>query len=497
MPTATARPDLAVGGRWLASWRADPVRFARDVLGVTTLWSRQREILASLVENRETSVPSGHGIGKDFLASIAVPWWLVLVEDSIVVTTATKALQVDKILWGEVRARVSKARVQLGGTIAPASASWTIGPKWYAIGLTAADPNGFAGFHARRVLLIRDEAAGIAPAIWDASESVASGDDDRILNIGNPICGPTHPFCKVSSMPDVPGKRRTIRVSTEETPNCVEGRTVVPGLSGRAYVESMAEKYGRDSVTFGARVRGLFPLGNADGLISFEHLQYARDRAVAGVKPADDDVVRLGCDPARYGDDLTVVYAVRGPAAWEVDRLAKADSETISAALVRHANELRAASIAIDATGGYGAGPIDFVRKAVREAAIDHHCDLYEVNFGSEASDKARWANVRTELWWRLRDWVKDRAAWDADDTIVEEMIAATFKPHGEGIALEAKERFKERIGRSPDRADALALAVSGHRVGVARAAVAAPPPALPPAVTTGRAALAGWGARR
>lgn len=484
---------VAVRDRWLA----DPIAFAREALGVTTLWRRQEEILRSLVENRETSVPSGHGIGKDFVASVAVIWWFVTLEDSIVITTATKALQVEKILWGEIRARVQAAPVQLGGTLAPAAPSWSAGPKWYALGLTAADPNGFAGFHGRRVLLIRDEAAGIAPAIWDASESVASGDDDRILNIGNPICGPTHPFCKVAAMRDVPGKRKTIRVSTEETPNCIEGRTVVPGLSGRAYVESMAEKYGRDSVTFGARVRGVFPLGNADGLISFEHLQYARDRIVAGVKPIDADVVRLGCDPARYGDDLTVIFASRGPCAWLVEVLSKADGEVVSAALVRHANTLHAASIAVDGTGGYGSSPVDFTRKAIRDGLVEHHCDVYEVNFGAEASDKDQWANVRTELWWRLRDWLKDRAAYDADETTAEELVAATFKPHGKGIALEPKEKLKERIGRSPDRADALALAVSGHVVGVSKA-VGVGLPSLPPPLPTERSrALSGWGGRR
>ena len=62
-----------------------------------------------------------------------------------------------------------------------------------------------------------------------------------------------------------------------------------------------------------------------------------------------------------------------------------------------------------------------------------------------------------------MRDWIRERAAWEPDDTVEEELLAASYKPHGEGVALEPKEKLKERIQRSPDRADALALAISGH----------------------------------
>lgn len=491
MPAADVVRARVVINRWMA----DPVAFAREALGVTTLWSKQVEVLESVRDNRETNVPSGHSTGKDFLASVVVPWWTLTAPDSIVITTATKALQVEKILWGEVRARYANAKVALGGNLAPAAASWVFGPKHYAIGTTANDPNGFAGFHSRRVLLIRDEAAGVAPEIWDASESVAAGDDDRILNIGNPICGPVHPFAKVCAMADEPGKRKTIRMRSTETPNYVEGRMVVPGLAGRAYVESMAQKYGRESVLYGARVLGLFPGSAADGLISFEHLQLARDRLVRGVKPDDGDVVRLGCDPARYGDDLTCIEAAHGPKAWPVAQLAKYDSERIANRLVLEANRLHARSIAIDSTGGYGAGPADFLRKAIREGAIDHECLVYEVNFGAGASEPAKWANRRTELWWRMRDWIRERAACDPDDTLTEELLAATYKPHGEGVALEPKEKLKERIGRSPDRADALALAISGHLAGGDRGPVLATTPS--PRVEERRKALSGWSSRR
>lgn len=55
-----------------AGWAADPVKWARDVLGVH-LWSKQREISESLVHNKRTVVASCHGTGKALSADTLIP----------------------------------------------------------------------------------------------------------------------------------------------------------------------------------------------------------------------------------------------------------------------------------------------------------------------------------------------------------------------------------------------------------------------------------------
>jgi len=45
-------------------YREDPVLWCREYLGLQ-LWSKQREILRSIKENRNTAVAAGHGVGKD------------------------------------------------------------------------------------------------------------------------------------------------------------------------------------------------------------------------------------------------------------------------------------------------------------------------------------------------------------------------------------------------------------------------------------------------
>ena len=45
-----------------------PDVWARDVLGVT-LWSKQVEVVLSVVEHKNTMVADGHGVGKSFLTA--------------------------------------------------------------------------------------------------------------------------------------------------------------------------------------------------------------------------------------------------------------------------------------------------------------------------------------------------------------------------------------------------------------------------------------------
>src|SRR5215212_8242612 len=59
----------------LQLYKEDPSAWAHDKLGAH-LWSKQRDIMASLVANRRTAVQSCHGAGKSFNAGLAASWWI-------------------------------------------------------------------------------------------------------------------------------------------------------------------------------------------------------------------------------------------------------------------------------------------------------------------------------------------------------------------------------------------------------------------------------------
>lgn len=463
--------DLTVEERALARWQAEPATWFIEVLGGPQPWSRQIEIAESVRDNRETNVHSGHATGKDFILGRVCLWWLFTRPRAVVVTTAAKAKQVETVLWGEIRYAYKHSRLPLGGVLLPVSPELRVAEKWYAIGTVANDPNAFAGFRSDEILVVEDEAAGIDSTIDEAADALCAGERDRIVRIGNPICGPTHHFSKGFSRPDIPGKLKNIRISSRESPNVVAGRTVIPGLASLALIEAFERKYGKGSVVVGARIDGIAPGADADGLISLADLAYARSRDVAGVEPADEDVVRLGCDVARFGDDLTVVYACRGPRPWIVPGgiIAKADGVTVARFLAKTCADLRAWSVAIDG-GGLGAGPLDAIAVLREHEEFNRDVAVYDVQFGAKSSDDTQWTNVRTELWWRLRDWIRDHASIAPDvldEHLEEELLVTRYEMRGKAVQLESKEEIKkpDRLGRSPDRADALSLAVAGHLV--------------------------------
>ena len=63
------------------------------------------------------------------------------------------------------------------------------------------------------------------------------------------------------------------------------------------------------------------------------------------------------------------------------------------------------------------------------------------------------------EMWWNMAQWIKQGGAIPPDPVLQGDLGAPTYgyTPKGPKI-LEAKDKLKERIGRSPDLADALAL---------------------------------------
>lgn len=159
----------------------------------------------------------------------------------------------------------------------------------------------------------------------------------------------------------------------------------------------------------------------------------------------------LGVDVARYGDDRTVIVKRQGLVAHEPIVLKGADSMTVAARVAGLKAEWEADAIMVDGSGGYGAGVIDRLRQ------LGHA--VLEVQFGGKASD-ARFANKRTEMWWAVKDWLEAGGVLPDNADLSRELSAPTYSlDNAKGLlALEPKDKIKERIGVSPDLADALAI---------------------------------------
>ena len=113
-------------------------------------------------------------------------------------------------------------------------------------------------------------------------------------------------------------------------------------------------------------------------------------------------------------------------------------------------NEHRPHAVFIDA-GAMGAGVIDRLRQL--------RYQVNEVNFGERAVNEERFANIRAEMYFKIRDWLEAGGALPDIPELKTELsiVEYKFNPSGK-IILEPKDKIKERTGASPDLADSLAL---------------------------------------
>ena len=417
--------------------KADPVYFAEKILGLT-LWDKQKEILESVRDYSETSVKSCHASGKTFTAAIAIHWWLCGESDSIVITTAPTFRQVKEILWREVKS------MSAGKAVYPVEAvldtQINLGPKWFALGLSTDRPDQFQGFHSKRLLVVGDEASGIAQNIYEATDGLAA---TRYLWGGNPLQN-TGRFADSFKNVNV----HKITISAFDTPNVKEGRIVVPGLITSADIERMRSYYGEDSNVYRVRVLGEFPTGDADSLISVDDVYKAIQREIS-VQPAWEK--KMGVDVARFGNDRTVIIVRQMDKVLRKEVFFSLDTMKVTGHVLRIAKEEKVLpqNVGVDVVG-VGGGVVDRLK--------EQGWNVSGVNVGESAKDTEHYANLRAELYdYHVKGWLKTGDLPSDDDYYELANIKYSFNSRGQ-MLIESKDEMKKRGLNSPDVADALML---------------------------------------
>jgi hypothetical protein len=257
---------------------------------------------------------------------------------------------------------------------------------------------------------------------------------------------------------------RCIQIDAFNTPNVLAGRVVVPGLIIREKVDEWIKKYGWDSDFVRVKVRALPPKQEPDTLIPIDWLEAAKVREV----PQNQGPVGLGLDVARYGDDESVICARDGRQLLPIRDewvLQGNDVMTVTGRFIQAAVALGAADGNVDEIG-VGAGVVDRAREVVRERKM--RLNVRGINVAEKPSDESRFVNLRAEMWWAARESLDPTnpaaMAIPPDDALIADLSAMKYTVDSAGrIKVESKEETKKRLGRSPDRGDAYALAVFKH----------------------------------
>ena len=439
------------------------MRFASDILGVR-LWHKQEEVLRAVERERRVAVKSGNGLGKDFTAAVAVLWYVHAHDPAIVLSTAPTFRQVRHVLWRQIHRLYRGASDVLGGRML--DTRWDLAEDRYALGLSANDADQFQGFHCENMLVVVDEAEGVAESIYEAVEAVMTSAKPTLLLIGNPTTssGGFH-----RAFHRERGIYETITISALESPNVEEGSIVIPGLTTPAWVEERRKMWGEGSAMFRARVLGEFPDRGEDNLISVSDIEDATyppgevptgevpaGEVPAGEVPADTvghQPAVVGVDVARFGADRTVIVVRRGATVVDMQVFHGFANTEVADEVQAVVHEQRPKQLNVDATG-VGSGVVDILNQEGHPVYGFHGA-------GAPVDEADTCANLRAEGYWTLARRFRDhtiRIPRDAE--LTAELASLRFRYNSRGkVLMESKESIKRRGLPSPDRADALMLA--------------------------------------
>ncbi|MBF0164461.1 MAG: terminase [Magnetococcales bacterium] len=168
----------------------------------------------------------------------------------------------------------------------------------------------------------------------------------------------------------------------------------------------------------------------------------------------------MGVDVARGGRDEMIISRRHG--SWFDDLIGLPgveipDGPTVAARVIAARRDQ--APVHIDVVG-WGASPFDFLRQnGVQVVAVNGA----EASGGLDQSGRMRFRNKRAELWWRFREMLDPASdagiALPPDSRLLADLCAPTWKFTVQGIQIESKEELIKRLGRSPDRGDAVVMA--------------------------------------
>ena len=170
-------------------------------------------------------------------------------------------------------------------------------------------------------------------------------------------------------------------------------------------------------------------------------------------------LTNVGVDPARAGQDKTVLAPRYGT--W-VGNLTKMDGR-----LTPTGYSVVQLMLPILARGGYGVIDVIGIGSAVLDAAKENKLDVDGVNVSSptlltDKSGKIRMVNLRAYLYWKLREALDPEGvtllALPPDPELLGELRATKWESTTRGIKIIDKDEIRDRLGRSPNCADAVML---------------------------------------
>lgn len=460
------------------------------------------KMMDSLDAGMNVGMESGTGLGKTFSLALTGLHFLAVWEDSLVITSAPKQDQLLEQVWMEIGRlwprfeRLFPGAEKLTGQIKMKpdeddDRAWSMRAFVAGVGSSEKSTTKAQGFHRERMLIITEETPGMAPSTMVAFSETRTDDWNLQVSVGNPDSqlDELHKFCKE------PGVVH-IRASALDHPNVVTQRKIIPGAIGLKRLEERKQKLGVGSRLFNSRIRGISPPESEQALIKWEWCEGAARRWEHMRDVLTDEwVPAVGADVSdQAGGDGAALAWWLGPMLRDLEEVEVGEGSAVRdagqfGALV--ATRCRASDpvvnerhVGIDGIG-VGASAVNEcwrqgfrVRRLIGSQGVKGEIDVWEEGWGdldeevgqvwggegeggvklaSRVSMAEVFRNFRAAVWWRMREDLRmGRVGLPRSEKLFRELTAVDYKATNGVIAMEPKERVVEKLGRSPNLAEAV-----------------------------------------
>jgi len=487
-------------------------------------WSEK--LIRAAIRNKYLAIGGAASSAKSHtMAGYGIIKWLSAPANTLVLITSTTLTEARKRIWGSVIKLVAVIE-----DVAPCNIRDSIGSIAYVndkgrsfdtagLSLIAAEKARtreasakFIGIKASTVVVLADELSELSPAIIEACMTNLSMNPHlEVKAMSNPNsrfdafgdwATPKGGWDMVNVTADEEWATARgglfIRLDGEKSPNILAGKTLYSYLPTEKQLEESRAVLGPESRGYMRMVRAIF-FDSDDDEVIYSDGELVRSRGTAKAQWMTKPSVVAGLDPGfTNGGDRCVLhigyvgYESDGRMAFEFGRHhllfddASDKSTPRTYQIVTKVKEMcqklgvPPENLAVDATGA-GAPFCDVL-------AGEWSPKFTRVSFGGVATDmrvsdthtriaKDLYVNMVSELWYVGKELLRTQQLRGINSELANEIVKRSFemiKSGGLKILIESKKAFKQRIGRSPDIADAgfLALHAARSRYGLSSIAM-------------------------
>lgn len=489
-------------------YQDDPVGFCADVLDAH-FTKEIEELCLSVRDNPVTVARSGNATGKSFAAARIALWFFKVFPDAKVFMAAAPPLEnLQRILWGEMMHTVRSHKDVFRNERIKATQVWRHDQSFIdavAIPMTGTAEereSKFSGKHSPHMLFIVDEGDAVPDEVYKGIESCMSGGYARLLILFNPRAksGP------VFELEDK-GAANVVVLSAFDHPNVVTGRDIIPGavdreitvrrinawtrplspgeepddscfevpdflvgcqaraLDGKMYAPLQGGSRKVEEQEFWYMVMARYPEQDSRRLIADEWIEAAVDRwktykAMHGDTPPPGIAPIISVDTAEYGTDSNCAALRYGDYVAPIIAWGGLDIDESTTKAMELYKKYGADIAMIDAMGiGAGIAPA-MARRGRKDKIRAVGVRVSEKPSPVIKSELGEFYQMRDQLWWACREWLRTsmNAMIPDDYSLREELRVAEYEVKNGIIKVMKKEVFRQKIKRSPDRADALCL---------------------------------------